>query len=487
MKKELLRLNHISLRENQELLLNNLSLDIYEGEILGLVAREDKGADKLIELIRINRSIDFGTVRFGKKTVNRYSYSDYSFNKVYLIQKESRLADSLSIAENIFVLRRGFKKRIIDEGLLESQIGRHMRELGMETDLQTPVSRLSALARCEIELLKAYIMGMRLIIIDNPANFLGHNELLALQRKISELKKRGLSFIYIAYHHREVFRIADRTALFSDGYIKKIFRGREMCDESIEPYVRPYLPSGSGEQIEHEDTILRFQEVFTDRLRGMDFVLNKGECLSLIDLDNVLKKEISALLSGEKKCEKGGILYRHRPYTREEARKELCRKLVLIAEDAGNSMLFPERSYMDNLVFWLDRKLQKSVLSKRVLDSIRSEYRKKAGDLVDLGNIGGLELRERISLVYYRAELLRPDLLVCIQPLEKGDVHCRMHILSLLRGFLRAGSAVLLISTNLSDTPDLSDRIIFAEGGRCVAEYKKEAFHKISGQEGKIP
>lgn len=487
MKKELLRLNHISLRENQELLLNNLSLDIYEGEILGLVAREDKGADKLIELIRINRSIDFGAVRFCGRTVNRYSYSDYSHNKVYLIQKESRLADSLSIAENIFVLRQGFRKLIINESLLENQIKRHMDELGMEMDLQKPVKRLSDLERCEIELLKAYIMGTKLIIIDNPANFLSHNELSVLQRKILELKKRGFSFIYIAYHHQEVFRIADRTALFSDGYIKKIFRGSEMCDRAMEPYVLPYLLSEPGEQIEHEDTVLRFQGVFTDLLRGMDFVLNKGECLTLIDLDNVLKKEICSLLRGEKKCEKGSISYRHMPYTREKARNYLSHKVGLIAEDAGNTMIFPERSYMDNLVFLLDRKLGKSILSKKILKSIRGEYRKKAGELIDLGNIGGLELKERISLVYYRTELLRPELLVCIQPLEKGDVHCRMHILNLIRGFLRSGSAVLLISTNISDTPDISDRIIFAEKGRCMAEYKKEEFYKISGQEGKIP
>ena len=71
------------------------------------------------------------------------------------------------------------------------------------------------------------------------------------------------------------------------------------------------------------------------------------------------------------------------------------------------------------------------------------------------------------------------ELLPCIQPLAHGDMYTRMEILKLIRGFLNRGTAVLIITANISDTLEISDRLLVVEGGTCTAAYEKHEFHRI--------
>ena len=107
MKKELLRVDHVTITENEEVLLNNINFNMYSFEIMGFIAKEEKGVSKFIELICRNIAINSGSVWFAGNIVNRYSYSDNQSNKVYLLEAKSHLVESLSIADKIFLLRKG--------------------------------------------------------------------------------------------------------------------------------------------------------------------------------------------------------------------------------------------------------------------------------------------------------------------------------------------------------------------------------------------
>ncbi len=76
-------------------------------------------------------------------------------------------------------------------------------------------------------------------------------------------------------------------------------------------------------------------------------------------------------------------------------------------------------------------------------------------------------------------QLLKPRVLVCVQPLAKGDMFVRMRILGLLRQIMEGGTAVLILTANISDTLDISDRLLVAEHGTCAASYEKEQFGQV--------
>ncbi len=104
------------------------------------MSRSFKGHDQLIGLIGYNRPITSGTVWYDGKIVNSYSYSDGSANRVYVIEQKSHLVEGLSVVDNIFVLRSGFRKYFINEQVLLEQTERFFQENGIHVDISKRVN-----------------------------------------------------------------------------------------------------------------------------------------------------------------------------------------------------------------------------------------------------------------------------------------------------------------------------------------------------------
>ena len=480
MKRELLRMDHVNLEAGGERLLDNLNFQIFAGEIMGLVSRSFKGHDQLIGLIGYNRPITSGTVWYDGKIVNSYSYSDGSANRAYVIEQKSHLVEGLSVVDNIFVLRSGFRKYFINEQVLLEQTERFFQENGIHVDISKRVNALDSLERCLVELGKALLLGCRLIIVDNPGNFLSQHELPEFQRMLRKVRDDGVAVLYIGNHHQEVFKIADRTSLFYDGQIRKVFERDEMTDRAIAPYIMEWQDQNQLPDLDFEDGVLHFHHVHSGSLNGLQFVLHKGECLTLLDMDNRIADDILGLLTGGSACARGRITLEHELYTPKRAARYLDEGVAVIPKDPVEHLLFPHRTYMENLTFLLDRKLGRSLIPGRIYRSIRDEYAPLAGAAIDETNILNLSLEEQMSLIYYRVQLLHPRVLICIQPLARGDMLCRRKILSLIRESLRQGTAVLITTTNVSDTLEISDRLMVVEGGVCTAAYDKPEFDRIA-------
>lgn len=442
MRKELLCIRHLTIQKKEEVFVNNLNFTIYSNEIVGLIAREDKGARELREYILEQKDI-----------------------LVYMIEQTSHLITALSIAENVFVMRKNFRKYFIDIKVLEDQLLRYCKEYEIDLDIYKNVVELTEYERCILELIKADILGAKLIILDNPSNYISQKELLKFHDVLYAFKKRGKSFLYIGYHHQEVFAIADRTALFTNGYIKKIFLKLEMTEERILPYILPILSRNTLENSSVEEGILRFENVYSHVLKGLSFSIRRGECVTLLDLDNNIKKDIVDLLIHKVLPISGNILWEKCLHLGKK--KPMDVGIILVPEDAIKNFLFYDRSYLSNLVFLLDRKLGCSLLSRRILESVRKEYRHKVGKAIDVEQLEELETIDLIRLVYYKIYLYRPKLVICIQPYASGDVHCRMEITRLIKELQKLGTAILMISTNLADTMDVSNRLLFIESGVC--------------------
>ncbi len=479
MKRELLRMNHVSLLQNGESLLDNLNFQMFAGEIMGLVAGRNRGYDQLIQLICQNLPISFGTVWYDGQIVNTYSHSSGTFNRVYVIEQMSHLVEGLSVVDNLFVLRKGFKKYFINERVLREQANKFFGENGLKVNVNKRVSALTPLERCLIELGKALLMGCKLIIIDNPGNFLSQYELMQFQDMLRLVQKNGVSILYIGNHHQEVFLIADRTSLFFDGRIIKVFERNEMTDKGISPYITDWYLPGSQTNPEQEDGVLHFHSVHGKNLHGLRFVLHRAECLTILDMDNRIAEDILSLMTGTGICFQGRITLDHEPYTPERAADYLKAGIAVIPKDCSKSLLFHERSYMENLTFLLDRKLQQSFIPEKIYRSIKNEFGPLVGDFIEESIVTHLPLEEQIALVYYRILLFHPRVLICIQPLANGDMIVRLRILALLQEILKTGTAILIITTNVSDTLMISDRLLIVENGTCVASYNKNEFDQV--------
>lgn len=479
MREELLRMEYVTCRDDNGEQMENLHFYVLKGEIMGLISATSKGLGTLIRVIYQNTPIEFGRIWFEGRLVNNYAYGDGSVNKVYIIEEKSKLIPSLSVEDNIFVLRKGFKKYVINRRILRDQVQRLADGMQVELDTNKRVDELTPFERCVVELLKARLTGARLVILLYLTNFIGRQDLARFHSLMKRCCQEGMTFLYVENHHQEVFRVADRAALYSGHRIVKVFERDEMSDEAMRPYTISYdLPESSGRLLT-DQVCLRFDRVYGKTIKGLSFSVRQGECLTLFDMDNVLIDEVAELIKGGERAEGGRIFYDGQLLD-ERPGDFLDSGIAVIPEDPTEKAIFKELTYMENLTFLLDKKLKGQHIKRAYLRSVREEYRGLSGGLIDETNIMALEAKELYHLVYLRVHLFRPRLAVCVRPLAKGDMFCRRQVTRCIQELKNLGVSVLLLTASISDCLDVSERLLVVRGGRAEAEYDESAFLKLS-------
>ena len=177
MRNEVLRLEKVTLRERGVTQLDNLNLHIFEGEILGLVPIDTHGLTALCDLLRENLPLHYGYVFYREKLINTWRSPQPHYNRISIIQAKSCLVDGLSVADNIFVLRPGFRGRLMRPAAFRRQLAPFIRSAGIPIDADARVEDLSVFERFVVELLKAVVAGSRLIVLNEISTLINEAEL----------------------------------------------------------------------------------------------------------------------------------------------------------------------------------------------------------------------------------------------------------------------------------------------------------------------
>ena len=476
MKQEILRLERVTRITDGVTQLDNMNLHIFQGEIMGLVCINSHGKEALVRLICQNLPIHYGYVYFQEQLVNNYEHSSMGMNRVSVIEQRSRLVEDLTVADNIFVLRRGFKKYLIEPRVLERQLRRFTDDFGVEIDAGAPVSQLSFFEKCVVELLRAVVTGVTLVVIRDISNFISAADLVKIHRLLRHCAAQGMSFLYICNHHEEAFTICDRVTLMEDGKALKVLDRPDFRDETVLQFSCEFFRgSGAGGHGEApRDGALSLSGVVTDQMRGMSFTAGRGECVVRLDMNNTVLSDLVRLLSRGAQPQEGEILVGGESWARNARR--LKKQLGFVGEDPIHTSLFREMSYLDNLCFWLDRREPALWLNSAIRKSIVREYEPLVGEDIHAPDITGLSPASLYSLVYYRAHLLHPRVLFCVQPFSGADMYLRRHIIDLIGQVKARGTAVVLLAVSISDCLSVADRLLVVEQGRLKREYLSSEF-----------
>ena len=201
MKQEILRFENVTCKKDGAVYLDNFSFYMTAGEIVGLLSVNDRGIKELIELMAKNHPIDAGRVYMGGKLVNSYLNQEETSNRIYQIDQKSSLINDLSIADNLFVMRPGFKKQVINEWVLREQADRVLKQLSMDLDLNKRVERLTTMERIMVEIAKAYLMGSKLLVVLYPEKLIGQADFPQFHQLLRKMQSMGISTLYFCYHH----------------------------------------------------------------------------------------------------------------------------------------------------------------------------------------------------------------------------------------------------------------------------------------------
>lgn len=479
MREEILRLERVTCREQGVVQLENFNLQIFRGEIMGLLAVNSHGLNTLLRLLRRRLPLERGYVYYRERQINAWGSQipDHSLQRIGIIENQSSLVSDMTVADNIFVLRPSFKSWIIRPALLRTQLKPVLERLGADFSPDDYVDRLSPFQRFVVEMLKAVLRGCRLIVLREVSTFISDADLSRLHAVIRQFARDGISFLYIGYHFEELQEICDRTALLMNGTIPKVLlKGEPLfpCGEPYHQLVRNQIERGESPPHSRQ-AAFRASHVTGGNVHGLSFAVQPGECVVLQDLNNQMFGDLLDLLTGQCPLKGGNFELAGRPFV-----PACTREIAVLLEHAHTSMIFKEMSVLDNLCFTLDHRLPEVWRSKRLRRGIERE----CGGLLDpeLFSLWPDQLTtpQKYDLVYTRVFLQKPRVVFCVQPFQGADMELRMRIWNHLKRLLGQGTALVILAVNLADSLSLAHQLIRIHRDGSHECYSREEFSHLS-------
>lgn len=480
MREEVLRMDRVVAGREGERSLNHFTLRLFAGEIVGLIPVNSMGMDALLSLLRQNLPMHYGFVYYRQRLINQWQHADLSYNRIGIIDGRSGLADDLTVADNVFVLRKGFGKRVINRSMLRVQLKPFLDEIDVNISADTCVRELGVFDRFVVEIVKSVVAGCRLIVLMDADTIISDAELGRLRRILRHyVEERGLSFLYVSQHYEEIRNSCDRVALMMNGQIVKMLNTARTSPEMIHSFgvdafehmVRtPRLHRPAA----HAHPALSIRGLSQGSIRALDLDIAPGECVVLQDLDNSIVEDFMAVMGRERRPAAGSIQVGGR-----QLGARSSREVALVQRLGPQTMLFDDMSYLDNLCFTMDHRLKSIWLRGKVKKSIQREYAPVLGQDVFDKRVDELSTMQKYDLIYTRVLLQRPRVAFCVQPFMQADVQQRMHIWKLLEALLDKDIAVVILAVNLADALSLADRLVRLQEGRVLATYRREDFGKL--------
>lgn len=475
MKEEILRLENVTKKINDLILLDGFYLHIFKGEVMGLLSLNTTGKNVFSEILCHHSPIDFGRIYLNDHLTDTDELNKTNRNKVFNIEGQTSLSLNLTVADNIFVIRNGFKKYAINNRILFGQAKMLFKEFDIHINPKGIVANLTPLECITVEFIKAYASGAKLIILSNLTNYLGTLDLEKLNKIVTYFKEKGISFLCIDSYLDILFKFSDRLTIMRDGKNIRTLRKSEFvekkvislfADRFIEPgYERVYKKTGQ--------VVLEFKNVITDYLDHINFKIYKGEIINILDAQGKSNEDIIQILNADSQSYSGEVIFDGKLYKSHHLSEVIKKGVGFLIENSIDNLLFKDMSVYENLTFMMTNKISRLWQKPRIKKSIIQEFYKRLGDAIFANDLIELDTAALLKLVYYKWFLYSPKVLVCIRPFIGLDMFMRKLAIDLINELSAKGITTIILTSNLSEAYIACDRMLLIEKGRLIGEYRK--------------
>jgi ABC-type sugar transport system ATPase subunit len=461
--------------------LKDVDMELYEGEILGLVGKNGAGKSTLVRILMGLQVPDAGRITIDGKSHERMASSAALRAGVAYVPQVVNMMDSLSVAENILagdmpVNKFGF----VDWKEVYLEADKRLKKLGLHLDVRKPAEGLKVAEKTMLAIAKALFGNTRLIILDECTAPLPYSDIELLFSFIKSLEGQGVAFIYISHHLEEVFEICHRVTVLRDGLLAGTYQVTDLdmdklahliAGEDVKDYERAASPG-------KDKPVLRI-EGLTRRgsYEGIDLTLREGEIVGLSGLQGCGAEDLAAGLFGMERRGVGKVTIHGRPFTAQSPKEAFRQGLALLPQDRNKYGTVGMRPVRENVTYpILDR-------IRNFLGLIRREEEKSLVDeyINSLGikTSGQEEIVKQLSggnqqkVVFAKLAAANPSVLVLHEPTAGVDIRAKQDIFKIVDDLASRGSAILVISSEAREQVGICDRVIVMYRGRMVKEFHK--------------
>ncbi len=487
MKDEILRIEFINKSFKDTKILNDFKLNVFAGEILGLVGLSETGKTLISNILSGLEVIDSGTIYFEEKEVKISSKSTARKLGIFNIHNKLQLVPHLSVADNIFVVRdNSLKKMLLNKKAIYNQTKKILKVIKLDIPPETVIKDLTAAEQHLIELAKAIVEDAKLIVIDDIIESYTEKEINKLKEIMFAFKENGISFLFITNKTEVLQEFADRINVLRDGKsIKTLYKGDYKRELILNLMIGgKFIDRFERENVQIGDEVLKVRGLSTAFIRNISFRLFRREILGILDIEKKISGDFFKLFSGLIPDYSGSIYLEGEKIYLKNCHQIVNSGIGLIAQESIDKGLVLDMNLIDNLILPNMKKISNkfSCINNRVKDYIYDEFIKDSNlaDPDEEANLGYFDIYTQQKTLYYKWLLFKPGVLICFNPTARADVVSKKIIFNFLERYVKNDISIIIISSDLNELSSICDRILVASKNRIKREFIKEEFDKIN-------
>lgn len=471
--------------------LNNVSFEVFPGQVRGLIGENGSGKSTISSIISGNLDADSGDMYFYGQPYKPQNSFEASEQGITMIIQEQGTIATISAGANIFA---GREKKFCKNGILNSkELNKEAKELlvrvgASHIDPETVVSKLSLEDRKLVEIARAFYKLPEIFIVDETTTALPQSGREVLYKLIRMLKEKGKVVLFISHDIDEVMQVCDSVTILRDGqYIitlskeemepsrmKSLMVGREVMDN--------FYRSDTKGSCAGDEEVLKLEDVNYGILKDINLTLKKGEILGIGGLTDCGMHELGKIAFGRIRPHRGRIIVNSKVPI-QDTYTAIKQKVGYVSKNRDTEALLASGSIKDNVVlpsldmlkkvFFITKKSEKKLAGKWCSAlGIKMRDMDQSCNELSGGN------KQKVVLAKWLGN--ESDILVLDCPTRGIDIGVKEAIYRIMENLKAQGKSILMISEELPEVIGMSDRILIMKDGKIVKEFQREDNQKES-------
>ncbi|MCR4739094.1 MAG: sugar ABC transporter ATP-binding protein [Lachnospiraceae bacterium] len=475
--------------------LDNVNLQVEEGEIHALVGENGAGKSTLMNVL--SGIYPYGTyegdIIYNGEICKFNKIKDSEEKGIVIIHQELALIPYMSIGENMFLGNERGKAAAIDWNETYGEADKYLKMVGLSDSSRTLVKELGTGKQQLVEIAKALAKNAKLLILDEPTSSLNEKDSRALLDLLLRFKKEnGLTSIIISHKLNEVSYVADKITVIRDGSTI------ETLDKAVQEISEDRIIKGmvgreitdrfpKRHDVEIGDINLEvknwsvYHPLYPEKkvVDNVSFNVRKGEVVGIYGLMGAGRTELAMSIFGKSYGTgiTGTMTLNGKTVNLKNAKEAIKNKLAYVTEDRkGNGLVLNNPIKINTTLANLEEVSSRSIIDKDKEYKVAVEYKDKLKTKTPSveQNVGNLSGGNQQKVLLAKWMFAAPDVLLLDEPTRSIDVGSKYEIYCIINDLVKAGKSVVMISSELPETIGMSDRIYVMNEGKFVGELKQE-------------
>lgn len=477
---EILRIEKLSKSFPGVQALKNINFQLKQGEIHALLGQNGAGKSTLVKIISGVYEADSGDIFLEDKRIKIKNTNEAISLGISTVHQNLVIFPELTVLENLFIDSFSSSSlKLIKWKDLKNQAYKIMNEINIHLPLEEEAKNLSAPMQKLLQIMRALLKKVRILILDEPTAALTTDETKILFENIKKLRNRGISIIYISHLLEEIFELADSVTIFRNG---EVVTTDQVSKLSLSDIVRAMI----GKELQSfypkreskiGNVILRVEHLNNGILKDFNVEIKKGEILGIAGILGSGRTTLANTLFGVTPAEKGEILLSNKSVNIRTPLDAIKAGIILIPEDRQHQGLIlqqsikfnislPNMDFIKNKYGFLDFNKENYITNKAIKDF---EVQPPFPDFQVLHLSGGNQQKIVISKWLIR----NANIIIMDEPTQGIDVGSKSQIYSWMNKFVEEGRSVIFISSDFDELVNMCDRIIVFRRGVIVGDLGK--------------